>query len=171
MIQPRITTRFAVIALASLLISLGPATQTVSEESGKPLEILSVTPAGEEVPQSREIVIQFDRSVVPVGRMEREAHELPISIEPALECEWRWLDTSALSCRLAEDEALRPATRRCRIGYAGDVICAGRDRLLSIGLHGLGHLLGTFYSLGHHRTSSSVLIEGVRLTGQAPRTW
>jgi len=43
--------------------------------------------------------------------MERDAGELPISIEPPLRCEWRWLNTSALACRLGEDEALRPATR------------------------------------------------------------
>ena len=75
------------------------------------LRILSITPRGAEVPPGRQIVIQFDRRVVPVGRMERTAEEIPVRIEPPLSCEWRWLDTSSLACQLGEDDAFRPATR------------------------------------------------------------
>ena len=77
----------------------------------EPLRVLFVTPSGIEVPEGRQIVIQFDRKVVPVGRMERTSDEIPVTIEPALACEWRWLDTSSLACELAEDDAFRPATR------------------------------------------------------------
>jgi hypothetical protein len=55
-------------------------------------------------------VFQFDRPVVPVGRMERKAAEIPIEIEPACNCEWRWLNTSALACQLRQEDALKPAT-------------------------------------------------------------
>jgi alpha-2-macroglobulin len=81
-----------------------------SEATG-PLRITSITPRGTEVPSGRQIVLQFDRKVVPVGRMERRADEVPITIEPALACEWRWIDTSALACELGETDAFRPATR------------------------------------------------------------
>ncbi|MBW1803948.1 MAG: large extracellular alpha-helical protein, partial [Deltaproteobacteria bacterium] len=75
------------------------------------LKLLRVTPSGEDVPPGRQIVFQFNRPVVPVGRMERDASEIPITIEPALDCQWRWLNTSALACRLGAKTALKPATR------------------------------------------------------------
>jgi uncharacterized protein YfaS (alpha-2-macroglobulin family) len=95
----------ATAALVALLAA-GPA---ISQPD--PLRILNVTPTGEDVPPGRQIVLQFDRPMVPVGRMERNASELPIRIEPPLACEWRWLDTSALACQLGENQALKPATR------------------------------------------------------------
>ena len=76
-----------------------------------PLELRSITPAGSEVPPARELVLHFNRPVVPVGRMERDAAEIPVAIEPALACQWRWLNTSALACQLGEKEAMLPATR------------------------------------------------------------
>ncbi len=76
-----------------------------------PLRVLFVTPSGVEVPPGRQIVIQFDRKVVPVGRMERRADEIPVDIEPPLACEWRWLDRSSLACQLQEDDSFRPATK------------------------------------------------------------
>jgi uncharacterized protein YfaS (alpha-2-macroglobulin family) len=76
-----------------------------------PLRITGVTPSGANVPAGRQIVVQFDRAVVPIGRMERATAEIPIAIMPALECEWRWLDTSTLACQLGDEDAFRPATR------------------------------------------------------------
>jgi len=79
--------------------------------SQKPLEIIRITPDGEDVPPGRQIVIQFNRPVVPLGRMERTSEEIPIEITPACKCEWRWLNTSALACQLGDKDALRPATK------------------------------------------------------------
>jgi uncharacterized protein YfaS (alpha-2-macroglobulin family) len=89
----------------ALLIACG------ANAAGEPLRLLRVTPAGEDVPAERQIVFQFDRDVVPLGRMGRSAAQLPITIEPDPGCEWRWLDRSALACRLGEDDALLPSTR------------------------------------------------------------
>lgn len=75
------------------------------------LRILRMTPAGEDVPAGRQIVFQFDRPVVPLGRMERSAEEIPIDVAPEPGCEWRWLNTSALACQLSETDSLKPATR------------------------------------------------------------
>ncbi len=88
-----------------------PSRGSGQSESGSPLRILSITPRGAEVPPGRQIVVQFDRKVVPVGRMERRAEEIPIDIEPSIACEWRWLDTSSLACQLQEDDSFRPATK------------------------------------------------------------
>jgi hypothetical protein len=56
------------------------------------------------------MVFEFSRPVVPVGRMERRADEIPITITPPLACEWRWLNTTVLVCQLREQNALAPAT-------------------------------------------------------------
>jgi uncharacterized protein YfaS (alpha-2-macroglobulin family) len=76
-----------------------------------PIKILRVNPSGENVPAGRQIVFQFDRPIVPLGRMERSASEIPITIEPSLACQWRWLNPSALACQLDEKHAMIPATR------------------------------------------------------------
>jgi uncharacterized protein YfaS (alpha-2-macroglobulin family) len=93
-------------ALAATLTAATP-----SFGQNEPLRVLFVTPSGVEVPPGQQIVIQFDQKVVPVGRMERTTDEIPVTIEPPLACEWRWLDTSSLACQLQEDDAFRPATK------------------------------------------------------------
>lgn len=77
---------------------------------GHELRVQRITPAGVEVPPGRQLVIQFDRPVVPLGRMARSAAEIPVTIEPGLNCQWRWLDPATLSCILGEGDGLQPAT-------------------------------------------------------------
>lgn len=77
----------------------------------EPLSVLSVNPSGADVPAGRQIVIQFSRPVVPIGRMERSSSEVPVTVHPEPGCEWRWLDRSTLACQLGERTALQAATR------------------------------------------------------------
>ena len=98
----------AVLAFLPGLIFSSPAN---SAAKPAPLQIVRITPTGKDVPTGRQIVFQFDRAVVPVGRMERNASEVPITISPAVDCRWRWLNTSALACQLDERSSLAPATR------------------------------------------------------------
>lgn len=77
----------------------------------KPLEINRITPDGNDVPAFRQIVIQFNQPVVPLGRMERNDDEVPITLTPAVKGQWRWLNTSALALQLDETHALDPSTR------------------------------------------------------------
>ena len=103
--------RFLLLALLTLFAApAGAVFDSADFAQNKELRILRITPNGEDVPVGRQIVIQFNRPVVPLGRMEREASEIPVEIEPKLECEWRWLNTSALSCNLDEKNQLREAT-------------------------------------------------------------
>ncbi len=100
------------VILGNFLITLpNHAATTTTPPKLKPLEITRITPEGNDVPAARQIVIQFNQPVVPVGKMERDAAEIPITITPTLSCEWRWLNTSALACELTETNALKPATR------------------------------------------------------------
>ncbi len=77
----------------------------------KVLEVSRITPKGNDVPAGRQIVIQFNQPVVPLGRMERDKKEIPIEITPELKGQWRWLNTSSLAYQLDNKNALQYATR------------------------------------------------------------
>ncbi len=102
--------RFTILLLLIFFLALPTWTQGKSASSAKDLRILRITPTGIDAPLGRQLVIQFDRPVVPLGRMERSAAELPVSIEPPLNCQWRWLNPANLACNLDEKDALQPAT-------------------------------------------------------------
>lgn len=116
---------FPAIAALLLLLSFLPslpttfhvqAAETSAGTGGTGLRVVRITPSGEDVPPGRQIVFEFDRAVVPLGRMERDASEIPISFEPPLACKWRWLNPSTLACQLDEKAATQPATRyRCTV--------------------------------------------------------
>ena len=93
----------ALLALSQVVLA--------EETSSSNLRIKQVTPSGLDVPAGHQIVIEFDQPVVPLGRMERRSDELPIRIEPALNCKWRWLNPRALACNLDESDRLKEATR------------------------------------------------------------
>ena len=86
-----------------------PWSDSAAAETG--LKIARITPSGVDIPPGRQIVFEFNRPVVPLGRMERNASEIPVSIEPALSCQWRWLNSSNLACQLDEQHAMAPSTR------------------------------------------------------------
>lgn len=101
------------IALTALLLGFPFAASAALDSADikeKELRLVRITPEGVDVPIGRQIVLEFNRPVVPLGRMERTAEEIPVTITPALKCEWRWLDTSSLSCNLGEKDALVPST-------------------------------------------------------------
>jgi len=97
-----------IIICSSTLYALDSAK---TNQGAQPLQILNITPSGDDVPAGRQIVFQFNRAVVSVGRMDRDAPEIPIKITPEVKGQWRWLNTSALACMMDEKSALSPATR------------------------------------------------------------
>lgn len=82
-----------------------------SVKTNTPLNILSITPTGEDVPTGQQIVINFNVDMVPVGEMARSSDKLPITITPELPCQWRWINRRSIACQLSPNEALKPATR------------------------------------------------------------
>lgn len=102
--------RLAVLCLLFTVALLVAPQFSYADTQLKELRILRVTPAGDSVPAKRQIVIEFNRPVVPLGRMERTAEEVGVSIAPAVNCQWRWLNTSALACQLGEEDSLVSAT-------------------------------------------------------------
>jgi uncharacterized protein YfaS (alpha-2-macroglobulin family) len=106
--------RILLRAALGALLALPPAAPA---QNGGSLKVLDITPAGTDVPPGQEIVVQFDRAMVPLGRMGRPSGSVPVTVTPALPCQWRWLDTERLSCRLPGQDRFRPATRyRIRVG-------------------------------------------------------
>lgn len=100
-------------SFALAFVALGfqtPARAEAQDAQRQPVEIIGVTPAGQDVTPPTEVVFNFNRAVVPLGRMERAASEVGISFSPPLECEWRWINTASLGCRLGEKGKALPAT-------------------------------------------------------------
>ena len=97
-------------ALFSLLLFTQAAYDAAAIPTATPLEIIRVTPEGDDVVAGKQIVIQFNRAVVPIGKMERSSAEIPAIITPAIQCEWRWINTSALACNLPDNAPLQEAT-------------------------------------------------------------
>ncbi|MBF0241628.1 MAG: large extracellular alpha-helical protein [Desulfamplus sp.] len=83
----------------------------------QPLTIKRILPSGEDIQNDRQILIQFSRAVVPIGRMERKQEELPIKIttnnpnSPELKGQWRWLNPTDLAFNLDATSQMLPATR------------------------------------------------------------
>jgi alpha-2-macroglobulin len=100
---------FSLVLVAALFVFAAGEAQAQSPLP-QPLEITRITPEGEDVPAGRQIVITFNRAVVPLGRMERSADEIPVTITPALECEWRWINSSSLACQLRDQTAMKSST-------------------------------------------------------------
>jgi hypothetical protein len=112
--MPKILSRVFMIGIAISVLSLPCAADppgTVLNKNADVLKIIRITPTGADVPAERQIVFKFNMPVVPVGRMERTPAEVPITIKPDLEGQWRWLDTSTLALQLGDKERLKPATR------------------------------------------------------------
>ena len=101
-------------AVLGILLNLIVATSS-SIAAPPRLHITRITPSGTDVPAGRQIVFQFDKPVVPIGRMARQVSACsnflgPIVITPSLKCQWRWLNTGTLACQLDEKSAMSPAT-------------------------------------------------------------
>jgi uncharacterized protein YfaS (alpha-2-macroglobulin family) len=105
---------WAVLAAAGL--GLTPAAWAVFDSASMPadanLKVVRVVPEGDEAPgPGRQIVVTFDRPVVPLGNMAADPAHASVHVEPAADCHWHWLDPRSLACELDAAQALAPATR------------------------------------------------------------
>jgi uncharacterized protein YfaS (alpha-2-macroglobulin family) len=110
------TSSRAVSVVASALLLLVVITGEAHAADGananaQPPRLVSMSPEGTDSEDVRQIRLQFDRAVVPVGRMERNSQEIAIAITPRLACQWRWISAAELACNLDRANAARPATR------------------------------------------------------------
>jgi len=119
-IGPRCSAAVAAVAAKAVLaaagILLAQAAWAVFDSAALPadsdLKVARVVPEGDEVPlPGRQIVVTFDRPVVPIGLMAVNAAASPVTVSPSVNCQWHWLDPRSLACELNAAEALVPATR------------------------------------------------------------
>lgn len=103
-------TRTAIYATLILLTVFGFFSD-VANAAPKNLGIIRITPTGDDVPAGKQIVLEFNRPVVPLGKMDRTADDVGIAITPPLNCQWRWLNTSSLSCNLDDKDAMKQSTQ------------------------------------------------------------
>src|SRR5699024_2364219 len=99
----------AVLSFAALFLII--LWLSVAEAGGSTLQVRRISPSGEGVEPGQQVVVQFDRRMVALGAMARDSENLPVTISPDPGCEWRWLNTSELSCRLPGQKYFAPATK------------------------------------------------------------
>lgn len=101
-------------ALLALGAFLEPGARAQFDSAAPPmdsdLQVLRVVPEGQQVPPpGRQIVVTFDRPVMPLGVMSVDA--APVAVSPRVNCQWHWLDPRSLACELNENQALAAATQ------------------------------------------------------------
>lgn len=72
------------------------------------VDVLRITPSGEQVDYSRQINITFNKEMAPLGAAAPQ--NLPISIVPKVDCQWRWVDSRNLSCDLNYNASFAKST-------------------------------------------------------------
>ena len=102
-------TRTISAMLLGLFCCIGLQVQGNSQE--KPLKIVAIYPAGEEVNTFHRITIEFNQKVVALGASMFVDDVVPIDIEPALDCEWNWVKLDSLKCELLGSSDLNASTR------------------------------------------------------------
>jgi len=105
---------FAALVAAGLLLEKAAwgVFDSAAVPTGTPLKVQRVVPEGNQVPApGRQIVVTFDRPVKTIGDLSVAAGQSPVSVSPAVACQWHWLDPRALACELNDKNALVPATR------------------------------------------------------------
>lgn len=99
-----------VIAITLVGILCGVGVQTHGNSAEKPLKVQAIFPEGEEVSPYHRITIEFNQNVVALGISMFIDDEVPIDIEPALDCEWNWVSLDTLKCELPGDTDLNGST-------------------------------------------------------------
>ncbi len=102
---------FVFVWLSMAAFVLVTFSSPVACQASQSLGVTRIVPQGTDVPQKRQITIEFNQKVVPLGRMERDNSEIPVTITPPLDGQWRWLTPSTLSLELDGANRLEPATR------------------------------------------------------------
>lgn len=100
----------SVTALAVVAVILCAYSSVNADTPAAPV-LSRITPSGADAQEKRQIVLQFQSAVAPVGKMERTAEEVPVVITPTVDCQWRWLNTTSLACQLGEKTALHVSTK------------------------------------------------------------
>lgn len=109
----RASVSVALLALAGISAA---DTAAIDTPTGS-VQVLRVTPSGQVESAQRQVVIQFDRPMIVLGAAPPKLEQVPVTITPALECSWHWVNTSTLACELGEHGSKPRAPGYGRFGY------------------------------------------------------
>lgn len=95
------------------------------------LKIIRISPEGDNAPQTRQIVVEFNQSVHTMGHIEghaagkndQQTQDLPIVITPNIKGHWHWISPTTLVCDFDADEELLKNTSysiTVKAGIIGD---------------------------------------------------
>ena len=84
--------------------------QGEGDSSENPLKINAIYPSGEDVDSEARITIEFTQVMVDMSPSVYADKVVPIEVDPALDCDWIWIESNVLRCDLQEDEDLFDAT-------------------------------------------------------------
>ena len=91
------------------LAALAGVVPIVSAEDA--LKVLRIQPDGENVGSNAQILIEFNLPVVALGATSRDVTDVPVEIEPPVDCKWQWLNRQTLSCLLNDGRGLSLSTK------------------------------------------------------------
>ncbi|WP_052045857.1 Ig-like domain-containing alpha-2-macroglobulin family protein [Candidatus Paracaedibacter symbiosus] len=81
-----------------------------ASESTQPLQVVRVTPEGENIPETGQIVIEFDRPMAKLGQIPTVA-EIGVSITPELKGQWQWINEKTLVLNVQAENCLKKAEK------------------------------------------------------------
>lgn len=64
------------------------------------VQVLLVRPNAKDVADVQQISVTFSKPMVPLGDFEKSAKDFKIDVTPKVDCGWRWLNTTTISCQL-----------------------------------------------------------------------
>ena len=106
----------ASVALLALAGISSADTPSIATPSGA-VQVLRITPSGQVESAQRQVVIQFDRPMIVLGAAPPKLDSAPVTITPALQCNWHWVNTSTLACELGEHGSKPHMPGYDRFGY------------------------------------------------------
>jgi uncharacterized protein YfaS (alpha-2-macroglobulin family) len=86
------------------------AYDSADEKTEGKLYVRSISPSGKSVSNINQIVINFNRKVMPLSAIP-ENYQPPVQITPTAECDWQWLSATSLACQLSDKNKLNLSTK------------------------------------------------------------
>ena len=93
------------LAFAILCVSV-----QAEHAASEPVRVIRITPAGEGLPETGQIVIEFDRPMSKMGQ-ESTVAALPITITPEVKGQWQWINEKTLVLNINAENGLKKAEK------------------------------------------------------------
>lgn len=103
--------------LAFTIFCMSALAEPVSQPATEPLHVVRVTPEGEGISSTGQIIIEFDRPMAVLGQ--EPAEDLPITITPEIQGRWQWINEKTLVLNVNAETSLKKAEKYSVVIKAG----------------------------------------------------